>query len=86
MAAMAKTRKEGKYATMEPSHSFQPIAVETTGVLDPDTFSFMSALCRRIYQTSGYSEGKQCLCHGNVGKYFQPRGLFHVASCCKYEY
>ena len=53
VAAMAETRKKGKYATMDPSHSFQPITVETTGVFGPETLSFISALGRRICQTSG---------------------------------
>ena len=53
VAAMAETRKKGKYATMDPSHSFQPIAVEMTGVFSLERLSFISALGRRICQTSG---------------------------------
>ena len=53
VAAMVETRKKGKYATMDPSHSFQLIAVQTTGVFGPETLSFISELGHRICQIYG---------------------------------
>ena len=74
VAAIAETRKKGKYATMDISHSFQPIAVETTGVFGSKTLSLTSGgkksfsfLLQRLYSCC-YLEGKQCLRHGNFGK------------------
>ena len=99
VAAMAETRKKGKYATMDSSHSFQPIAVETTGVFGPETMSFISALGRRICQTSGEKKsfsfllqrlavaiqrGNSACVVGTLGNNSSPEDFFHVANCCKY--
>ena len=91
VAAMAETRKKGKYATMDPSHSFQPIAVETTGVFGPETLSFISALGSRICQTSGEKKsfsfllqhlavaiqrGNSACVMGTLGNISSPEDLF----------
>ena len=38
---------------MDPSHTFQPLAVETLGAFGPNTATFLKDLGRRIRQTSG---------------------------------
>ena len=53
VAARAESQKLEKYANLSHSHFFTPIAIETTGVLGPKTFSFIKDLARRITRQSG---------------------------------
>ena len=53
VAAGAETRKKVKYSNLNPSHLFQPVAVETSGAFGPKTFSFIKELGRRISRVTG---------------------------------
>lgn len=53
VAAMAEERKKVKYANMDPSHCFQPVAVETSGAFGPETLAFVKELGRRVSQVTG---------------------------------
>ena len=55
VASLAESRKRAKYANLDPSHLFQPVAVETSGAFGPDTFDFVKELGRRISRTTGES-------------------------------
>ena len=55
VASLAESRKRAKYANLDPSHLFQPVAVETSGAFGPHTFDFVKELGRRISRTTGES-------------------------------
>jgi len=48
LAEMAASRKEAKYATLRTHYDFQPIAVETLGLINESATSFLCDLGRRI--------------------------------------
>ena len=48
MAAEAERKKRAKYAHLETSYHFVPIAVETLGTLGPEARSFFQDLGRRL--------------------------------------
>ena len=48
MAEEAEKKKRAKYAHLEESHHFVPVAVETLGVFGPEARSFLRELGRRI--------------------------------------
>ena len=48
VAEMAASRKEAKYATLRTHYDFQPIAVETLGLINESATSFLCDLSRRI--------------------------------------
>ena len=53
VAAAAEERKKTKYANLSPSHLFMPVAIETTGVLGPETALFLKDLSNRLRQVTG---------------------------------
>ena len=52
-AASAEDRKRSKYASLADRYQFEPIAVETSGVLGPSTTAFLQRLGKRITAQSG---------------------------------
>jgi len=52
-AKTAAQRKEAKYATLQGTHLFQPVAVESMGTVDEATSSFLAELGHRITALSG---------------------------------
>ena len=48
VASEAERRKRAKYAHLNPSHHFVPIAVETLGAFGPEALTFIRDLGRRI--------------------------------------
>ena len=53
MAALAEERKKNIYAHLDPSHSFTPVAVETSGVVGPQSLAFLKDLGHRMRQETG---------------------------------
>ena len=53
VAALAEERKKNIYAHLDPSHSFIPVAVETSGVVGPQSLAFLKDLGRRMRQVTG---------------------------------
>jgi len=54
-AKTAAQRKEGKYATLQGTHFFQPVVVESMGTVEEATSSFLAELGHRITALSGDS-------------------------------
>ena len=54
-AAAAEERKRLKYAGLSDRYRFEPVAVETTGVVGPSTSRFLKEVGRRIYAVTGES-------------------------------
>jgi len=54
-AKPAAQRKEAKYATLQGTHLFQPVAVESMGTVEEATSSFLAELGHRISALSGDS-------------------------------
>ena len=52
-AAAAEKNKQSKYAHLDRSYVFQPIAVETCGTIGPGSLSFLRNLGRRLKATTG---------------------------------
>ena len=48
VASEAESKKRAKYAHLNPSHHFVPIAVETLGAFGPEALTFIHDLGRRI--------------------------------------
>ena len=53
VAALAEERKTAKYAHLNPMHAFTPVAIETSGVVGPQTMAFLKELGQRLAQASG---------------------------------
>ncbi len=53
MAYQAEDRKCAKYAGLPVTHSFTPVAVETSGVIGPKTWKFFKELGRRVRRETG---------------------------------
>ena len=53
VAALAEERKTAKYAHLNPTHAFTPVAIETSGVFGPQTMAFLKELGQRLAQASG---------------------------------
>ena len=53
VAALAEEKKRDKYAHLDPSHSFTPVAVETSGAIGPQLLAFLKDLGRRLRQVTG---------------------------------
>ena len=53
VAALAEERKKNIYAHLDPSHSFTPVAIETSGVVGPQSLAFLKDLGRRMRQVTG---------------------------------
>jgi len=54
-AKTAAQRKEAKYATLQGTHLFQPVVVESVGTVEEATSSFLTELGHRIMALSGDS-------------------------------
>jgi len=52
-AKTAAQRKEAKYATLQRTHLFQPVVVESLGTVEEATSSFLAELGHRITALSG---------------------------------
>ena len=52
MAAEAEGRKKLKYSSLNSSYFFIPVAVETLGVIGPDSLAFLHDLASRIRKTT----------------------------------
>jgi hypothetical protein len=52
-AELAASRKISKYSVLSQLYHFQPIAVETSGVINCSAIDFITALGRRISSSSG---------------------------------
>jgi hypothetical protein len=50
---LAAERKRSKYADIPPAYSFQPVAMETLGPIEPSAADFLNDLGRRITAVSG---------------------------------
>ena len=50
---MTETRKRAKYSNLDPSYYFQPVAVETSGALGPETFPILKELGHTISRVTG---------------------------------
>ena len=61
VAEMAASRKEAKYATLRTHYDFQTIAVETLGLINEISTSFLHDLGRRISLVSGEDREPQFL-------------------------
>ena len=48
VAAQAELRKRLKYAELEASHHFVPVAIETSGVCGPEALQFLHELGHRL--------------------------------------
>ena len=53
VAALAEARKKSKYARLDHMHSFTPVAIETSGVLGPDSMAFLKDLGHRLARVTG---------------------------------
>ena len=53
VAALAVERKHMKYSQLDSSHQFEPVAIETTGVIGERSRKFLVELGRRIRRVSG---------------------------------
>merc|ERR1712212_183213 len=60
-AEAAEKRKRDKYAQISQTHRFEPLAVETTGVLGPSSLKFVAELGNRIRQCTGKRRETQWL-------------------------
>ena len=49
----AEGRKRNRYAHVSERFRFEPLAVETTGVLGPSTIKFVTELGRRVRERTG---------------------------------
>jgi hypothetical protein len=50
---LAAERKRSKYADIPPAYSFQPVAMETLGAIEPSAVDFLNDIGRRITAISG---------------------------------
>ena len=53
VAALAEERKRMKYSQLDSSHQFEPVAIETTGVIGERSRKFLEELGRRIRRVTG---------------------------------
>ena len=60
-AAHAETEKTKKYAHLDRAYQFQPIALETCGVVGPDSMCFLRDLGRRLKSAIGEPNSFTCL-------------------------
>jgi len=66
-AKTAAQRKEAKYATVQGTHLFQPVVVESLGTVEEATSSFLSELGHRISALSGDTHEISFLFHSMSG-------------------
>ena len=53
VAPLAEERKRMKYSQLDSSHQFEPVAIETTGVIGERSRKFLEELGRRIRRVTG---------------------------------
>ena len=53
VAALAENRKKTKNTCLEPTYTFTPIAIETSGVFGPLTLQFLKDLGNWLRQATG---------------------------------
>ena len=53
MATHAEERKCSKYSSLPVTHDFIPVAIETSGVMEPQSLHFMRELGRRVGRQTG---------------------------------
>ena len=53
VAALAEVRKQSKYSFLPTTYQFQPVAIETSGVVGPSTRAFLKDLGRRVRWQTG---------------------------------
>ena len=61
VAAEAEYRKRQKYANLDGNHFFVPVAVETLGVIGPESESFLRDLTRKVMEATGEPSSHQYL-------------------------
>ena len=61
MAAQAEEKKRSKYLHLASDHSFTPVAIETSGVIGPQSLVFLHELGRRLEQTTGEAKSRAYL-------------------------
>ena len=61
VAMQAEQVKRAKYAHLDASHHFVPVAVETSGVLGPEAHCFLRELGHRISDATGEQRSLQYL-------------------------
>ena len=61
VAAEAEQRKRQKYANLDGNHFFVPVAVETLGVIGPESESFLRGLARKVMEATGEPSSHQYL-------------------------
>ena len=61
VAAETEHRKRQKYANLDGNHVFVPVAVETLGVIGPDSESFLRDLARKVMEATGEPSSHQYL-------------------------
>ena len=60
-AEHAAARKSAKYLSLPPSHTFQPLALETLGPINSTEISFFAEFGRRLSDVSGDCRETTCL-------------------------
>ena len=53
VAVLAEERKRDKYAFLNPTHTFTPVAIETSGAISAQSMAFLKDLGRRITRVTG---------------------------------
>ena len=61
VAKQAEQAKKAKYAHLDASHYFVPLAVETLGVLGPEALLFLRDLGHRLKEATGEPRSHQFL-------------------------
>ena len=61
VAAQAEEKKRSKYLHLASDHSFTPVAIETSGVIGPQSLVFLHELGRRLEQTTGEANSRAYL-------------------------
>ena len=59
VAAEAEHGKRQKYANLDGNHFFVPVAVETLGVIGPESESFLRDLARKVMEATGEPSSHQ---------------------------
>jgi len=57
----AATREAAKYAGLEKTHIFQPVAVENLGTMNTSAYGFLAGLGQKISAISG-DDRETCIC------------------------
>ena len=84
VAALAEVRKKDRYAHLDCTHSFTPVAIETSGVIGPESMAFLKDLGRRLARVTGEEKSTSYLLQrlsvavqrGNTASVLGSAGLF----------